>query len=190
MPTLPYCLREIVAKDFHTETIDNKTLRLTEPKEKLSVDIKFEKTDSVFCFSIDKERDKNKSKGDSVFPFLNPEVKDLCIKNDFILVYQKGVNIQVFLIELKSTNTGGYLKQLLAGKIFFQFVFERIKLCKSDFSGIYKDDLHYKGILFRKPREIPDKQTSSRKHLDFTETDHLPVTHQTYDKVYYLSQFV
>lgn len=189
MPTLPYCLREIVAEDFHTKTVDNKTLRLTEPKEKLSVDIKIEKTDSVFCFSIDKDRDKNKSKGDSVFPFFNPEVKGLCSKNDFILVYQKGDQIQVFLIELKSTNTSGYLSQLHAGKILFQFIFERVKHCKPDFRDVNKDNLQYKGILFRK-REIPDKQTSSRKHLEFNETEHLSVTHQTYDKVYYLSQFV
>lgn len=144
MPSLPHCLREVIAKDFHTDVADKNTFRLCEPKENLSVDLIVNKTDSIFCFSIDKDRDRNKSKGDSVFPFFNPEVKDLCTKNDFILVYQKGSKVQVFLIELKSNNTTGYLRQLRAGKIAFQFIVERIKLCKPDFQNLNGENVRYK----------------------------------------------
>lgn len=196
MPFLPHCLGEVIAKDFHTLTLKNckKTFRLCEPKENLSVDLIVNKTDSVFCFSIDKDRDRTKLKGDPVFPFFNPEVKYLCTKNDFILVYQKGSKIQVFLIELKSKNTDGYLRQLRAGKIAFQFIIERIKLCKPDFQDLNTENVIYKGILFSK-REIPAKTTSVRpkqRKLDFKKVENFPfpIFHQTYDEVCYLSKFI
>ena len=100
MGALPYHLKEIIAEDFHTDfDSSKKAYLLCETKENLSVTIKINKTDNVFCFSLDKDRDR-KFTGDSVFPFFNPKVKDLCVKNDFILVCQRGDQVQVLLIEL------------------------------------------------------------------------------------------
>lgn len=170
MPSFPYFLKEIIAEEFQLDLVNPNTLRLLEPKTNLSVDIKIKKSDSIFCFSIDKDRVRNSCKGDGVFPFFNPCIGGLCIKNDFILVCQEGKKIYVFLIELKSKNEGHYLKQIHAGKIFFDFVLERSKLCdlNSDFKDISTIEISYKGILFL--REIPGKGTSKQKKLTLIQT--------------------
>lgn len=187
MRSLPNLLNQVISEDFHFPLVEKNTLRLVEVKEKLSVDIKITRSDSIFCFSIDKDKS---SKNDTVFPFFNPSVKGLCIKNDFILVHQKENKIYVFLIELKSKNTGEYLKQLRAGKLFFQFVVDRIKLCHSDFQDFDKSSLYYKGILFRIERKSPNKGISRHKKFEFEPTPDLDVCIQNYDNVYYLSQFL
>lgn len=189
MRSFPNLLNEIISDDFHFPLVsgNKNTLRLIEEKESLFVEIKIKDSDNISCFSFDKNKE---SKNDTVFPFFNPKVKGLCTKNDFILVYQKGNQVYVFLIELKSKNINGYLKQLRAGKLFFQFVMDRIKLCYPDFNDLDEENLHYKGILFRISRETAVKETSRHKKLEFNQNQDLAVCIQSYDNVYYLSQFV
>jgi len=187
MRSIPNLLNQVISEDFHFLLVEKNTLRLFEEKEKLSVDIKVKDSDNVSCFSFDKDK---QSKADAVFPFFNPTVNGLCTKNDFILVHQKGNQVYVFLIELKSKNKGDYLKQLRAGKLFFQFVIDRIKLCHSDFQDLDKGNLHYKGILFRIDRTTPNKGTTKQRKLEFNQTSDLDVYIQNYENIYYLSQFV
>lgn len=182
-------LKEVIAEEFHCEPINTKTLRLCEIKSNLSVDIRLLKSDKVFCFSIDKDRNRKISKRDQVFPFFNPNKKGLCKKNDFILVCQKGKQIYVFLIELKSKNDGDYLVQMQAGKIFFDFVIERLKLCSLDdeLIKLLHQDIIFKGILFL--REIPEKNPFEHKKVKFT-NDSLPITRQSYNNQYLINQFL
>lgn len=187
MRSLPNLLNQVISEDFHFPLVEKNTLRLIEEKQKSSVVIKIKDSDNISCFSFDKDK---KSKSDALFPFFNPTIKGLCTKNDFILVHQKGNEVYVFLIELKSKNSGDYLKQLRAGKLFFQFVVDKIKLCNSDFQGLDKNNLHYKGILFRMDKTTPNKGISKHKKLEFNPTSDLDVCIQNYDNVYYLSQFV
>lgn len=189
MRSFPNLLNEIISEEFHFPLVsgNKNTLRLIEEKESLSVEIKINNSDNISCFSFDKDKE---SKSDTIFPFFNPAIKGLCTKNDFILVYQKGNQVYVFLIELKSKNSNGYLKQLRAGKLFFQFIIDRIKLCHPDFNDFDYDNLHYKGILFRIDRETAVKETSKHKKLEFNQTEDLDVCIQSYDNVYYLSQFL
>ncbi|MCX7093594.1 MAG: hypothetical protein NTY50_09125 [Methylobacter sp.] len=189
MPSLPHALKNIINEDYHFSLINRNILRLAEDKNNTFVQFKLKDRDfdNIFCFSIDKERDK-KSTGDKVFPFFNPAVKGLCVKNDFILVHQIGKEIVVFLIELKSKTDDGYYEQLITGKLFFQFVLEKIKLCNPDFQNI-TSSLEYKAILFRKPRQIPNKNTSEHK-IKFEVLKDLLITHQTIDDTYHLSQFI
>ncbi|MBK8816383.1 MAG: hypothetical protein IPN42_13175 [Methylococcaceae bacterium] len=156
MKSFPHLLNCVIPDEFHFHLVkgDKNTLRLIEEKEKLSVDIKIKSSDNISCFSFDKNK---QTKSDAIFPFFNPSVKGLCTKNDYILVHQKGNKIYVFLIELKSKNKGEYLKQLMAGKHFFQFIIDRIKLCNSDFQDIDKDNLLYKGVLFRIDKRHPKR---------------------------------
>lgn len=194
LPSLTKLLQEIIATGFHTEKPDGTKNKfyLTETKvdNPKRVEFCFENKDDVFCFSLDKDRDRNLSKGDPVFPFLNPSVEGLCTKNDFIFVHQKKDQIHVLLIELKSKNPGAYLHQLKAGKAVFQFIVERIRLCKDNFKEIDERNIYYKGVLFF-DRQIPEKPTSKKRQLDFDDTDNLPfpITKQSYG-VYYLSQFL
>lgn len=193
MRSFPNLLNKVISEEFHFPLVegDKNTLRLIEEKENLSVEIKINNSDNISCFSFDKDKE---SKSDSVFPFLNSNVTGLCTKNDFILVHQKGNQIFIFLIELKSTNNGKYLKQLRAGKLFFQFIVDRMKLASVDWQDfdlqeLEKLNLHYKGILF-KVRKTVNRETSRHKKLEFNKTPDLDVCILNYDNVYYLSQFV
>jgi|LakMenE01Jun11ns_1017448.scaffolds.fasta_scaffold9923566_2 hypothetical protein len=192
MSSLSISLRNVIYKDFVVECSGcGKSYYLNEPKENASVVIKINKNDDVFCFSLDKDRDKG-FPGDRVFPFLNPDTKGLCAKNDFILVYRKNDLINVLLVELKGCNSGNYLNQLKSGKTVFDFIVQRINLCGGlDLGKLTEDNISYRGVVFRK-RETADKSTSTRqKPLDFN-TDNLPfpVTHQFYsDEPYYVSKF-
>ncbi|MCK9395919.1 MAG: hypothetical protein M0Q44_10045 [Methylobacter sp.] len=187
MRPIPNLLNEMISVGFHFSRVEKNILRLVEEKENLSVEFKIKDSESIACFSFDKDK---QSGSDTVFPFFNSAVKGLCTKNDYILVHQKGSQVYVFLIELKSKNNGEYLKQLRAGKLFFQFVIDRIRLCNSDFEGLDKDDFHYKGILFKIDRGIPEKGISRHKKLEFNKTQDLDVSIQNYHNVYYLSQFI
>ena len=162
MKSFPHLLNSVIPNEFHFQLVkgDKNTLRLVEEKEKLSVDIKIKSSENISCFSFDKNKI---TKSDAIFPFFNPSVKGLCTKNDYILVHQKGNQIYVFLIELKSKNKNEYLKQLLAGRLFFQFIIDRIKLCNSDFQDLDKDNFLYRGVLFRIDKKTPEKGTSTHK---------------------------
>ena len=132
MKSLPYFLKDAISEEFHFPHVkgDKNTLRLIEDQVPLaSVDIKIKNSDNIYCFSFDKKRQPKS--GDAIFPFFNASEEGLCTKNDYILVYQKGSQVYVFLIELKSKNITGYLNQLRAGKLFVQFIIDRIKLCNS-----------------------------------------------------------
>ncbi|MEY3881325.1 MAG: hypothetical protein RIQ94_2121 [Pseudomonadota bacterium] len=191
MKSLPHFLMDAISKEFHFPHVkgDKNTLRLIEDQVPLaSVDIKIKNSDNISCFSFDKKRQPKS--GDAIFPFFNASEGGLCTKNDYILVCQKGNQVYVFLIELKSKNTGDYLKQLKAGKLFFQFIIDRIKLFNSDFQDLDKDNLHYKGILFRIDRTTPNKGTTKQRKLEFNKTPDLDVCILNYENFYHLSQFV
>ena len=107
---------------------------------------------------------------------------------------QKQNKVCIFLVELKSTNPTGYLKQLHAAKLFMQFILDKACLCHPDFKTLYNEfELEYKGILFCQPpitdKPNEEKSKSKTKKLLFNDRNGLLTTQQNYDKVYYLSQF-
>lgn len=190
---IPKLLSEIIDKDLH-EPVDKKTFRLTElkTKEKLSVDIRFDDY-HVFCFSIDKDRNSDESSKDLIFPFFNASAVGVLSKNDFIIIAQKQKKVCVFLIELKSTNPDGYLKQLHSARAFMRFVLEKAHICHPNFKSLNELELEYKGILFSKTpisnKFAEERSKSKNKKLLFENKKGLLVTQQSYDNVYYLSQF-
>lgn len=190
---IPKLLSKIIDKDLH-EAVNKKGLRLSELKtvEQLSVDIRCD-NHHVFCFSIDKDRDAKKSPKDLIFPFFNPREKGILSKADYIVVAQKQKKVRIFLVELKSTDPDGYLKQIHSAKLFMQFVLDKARLCHPDFKNIEELEFEYKGILFHE-KPILDKEDdkkSKNKKLAFEDIGNkgLLITRQTYDNVYYLSQF-
>lgn len=190
---IPKLLSEIIDKDLH-EPVDKKNLRLIElkTKEKLSVDIRFDDY-HVFCFSIDKDRNSDESSKDLIFPFFNASAVGVLSKNDFIIIAQKQKKVCVFLIELKSTNPAGYLKQLHSARAFMRFVLDKARICHPKFKSIDELELEYKGILFSKTpisnKFAEERSKSKNKKLLFEDKKGLLVTQQSYDNVYYMSQF-
>lgn len=194
MRQLPHALKEYINECYHVLPIDKNNLKLTEEKNSTHVYIKLKDRDcdNIFCFSIDKEKTKNSkcATGNNIFPFFNASVEGLCVKNDFTLVHQIGNKISVLFIELKSNNQKGHLEQLKTGKLFFQFVIEKIKLCTSDFQDI-DSCLEYKFILFRFPRKTASKFNSTQtRNQKKSEQGELPIDYLVINKTYPLSQFI
>lgn len=194
MRQLPNALKEYINECYHVLPVDKNNLKLTEGKNSTHVHIKLADRDfdNIFCFSIDKEKTKNSkcAVGNNIFPFFNASVAGLCIKNDFTLVHQLGNKISILFIELKSNETDGYLKQLQSGKLFFQFVIEKIKLCNSDFQDI---DSHFecKYVLFCLPRKTAKKFNSTQtRKLQKIELDGLPIDYHDINKTYHLSHLL
>ena len=180
-------LPKVIATELHIKP-DDGILQITEQKEQATcrwVEIILKQSVSSFCFTIDKER--KIGNGDPIFPFFNPTIPNICSKNDAILICQKQQEIYVFLIELKSKNSGKYLTQLKAAQLFVQFIFERLtlyKMCKDNLT-----DVKFRGILFsnmQTSKEKPSKHTP----IIFKDKNGLLISKQKCHNTYNLTTFL
>lgn len=208
MRSFPNLLDSVISKKYHyfKKTDDKSTVYFEEIKNEIKERATFKLLSNQISETCFFEFDKDDAE---VYPFFEAKA-GLRVKNDFILVHQRGNTVYIFLIELKSTNPTGYLTQLRAGKQFFQFIIDRIKLASSSESKSWTDfDLKefgkltfvYKGILFRTEdtenitpsRKTTPKEESKHKKLKkipYKIEDGFDVYHQSYNHEYYLSQFI
>ncbi len=113
----------------------------------------------VFALSLD-------IKGLTPFNCFNNSAKEYTKKNDGILFCGKGDKLVILLIELKSNNSGEYLKQLKAGRNFVQYLISQINTFSE--LNILSKNIIYRGIIF-KTRNIPSKGTTKKNKLTFTD---------------------
>ena len=179
-----------IKQDFHL-VADDLTLLIEEkqPDAKCKfVEIKLEQSIDYFGFSLHK--DKGKGNNDPVYPFFNPQYEGICSKDDGILFLQKSNKVYVLLIEMKSTNTKGYLQQLKAAKIFVDFVLQRIKI----FNNQINTEVEFRGLLFscrRTPNEgTHKKQEITKQKLTFEDRNGLLVSENPGNNTYYIQQFL
>ena len=179
-----------IKQDFHL-VADDVTLLIEEkqPDAKCKfVEIKLKKSMYYFGFSLHK--DKGKGNNDPVYPFFNPQYEGICSKDDGILFLQKSNKVYVLLIEMKSTNTKGYLKQLKAAKSFVEFVLQRIKI----FNNQINTEVEFRGLLFscrRTPNEgTHKKQEITKQKLTFEDRNGLLVSENPGNNTYYIQQFL
>lgn len=159
-------LRQVIANHLHFKLKDN-VLTIKETAEDATcrwVDIKLKNSLPTFAFSIDIQREKNHL--DPIYPFFNPEITDLTLKNDAIIFVQKSGQLIAFLIELKSHNKGKYLKQLLAVKLLVQFMLKRIELSESALDNQLFKNVAWRGILFC-CRRIPNEGTTKHTRIEY-----------------------
>ncbi|MEA3228547.1 MAG: hypothetical protein U9P38_05670, partial [Campylobacterota bacterium] len=83
---------------------------------------------------------------EKVFNCFNSSVENITSKNDGILMFIKSNKLVVLLIELKSNNSKGYLKQLKAGRNFINYLLMQIDLFYS--INVQKENVLFRGILF------------------------------------------
>jgi hypothetical protein len=208
MRSFPNLLDSVISKKFHyfKKSDDKSIVYFEEIKNEIKERAIFKLLSNQISETCFFEFDKDDAE---VYPFFEAKA-GLRTKNDFIIVHQKGNTVYIFLIELKSTNPTGYLTQLRAGKQFFQFIIERIKLASASEPTSWTDfnlpefeklTFVYKGILFKtKNTNATENTTSSRrttlkettKHskLPFKRVDSFDIYHQSYDNTYYLLQFI
>ena len=116
-----------IKQEFHL-VADDVTLLIEEkqPDAKCKfVEIKLKKSMYYFGFSLHKDREKGNN--DPVYPFFNAQYEGICSKDDGILFLQKSNKVYVLLIEMKSTNTKGYLQQLKAAKSLLILFYNGLK---------------------------------------------------------------
>ncbi|MFM6025087.1 MAG: hypothetical protein ACKPER_19510 [Dolichospermum sp.] len=100
---------------------------------------------------------------------------------------QKSNKVYVLLIEMKSTNPKGYLKQLKAAKSFVDFVLQRIKI----FNDQINTEVEFRGLLFLVGRRTPNEGTTETKQkLKFEERNGLLISENPGNNTYHVQQFL
>jgi hypothetical protein len=174
-----------IKQEFHL-VADDLTLLIEEkqPDAKCKfVEIKLKKSMYYFGFSLDKDRVQGNN--DPIYPFFNSQCEGICSKNDGILFLQKSNKVYVLLIEMKSTNTKGYLQQLKAAKSFVDFVLQRIKI----FNNQINTEVEFRGLLFS-CRRTPNEGTHKKEKLTFEDRNGLLVSENPGNNTYYIQQFI
>lgn len=174
-----------IKQEFHL-VADDVTLLIEEkqPDAKCKfVEIKLKKSMYYFGFSLHKDREKGNN--DPVYPFFNAQYEGICSKDDGILFLQKSNKVYVLLIEMKSTNTKGYLQQLKAAKSFVDFVLQRIKI----FNNQINTEVEFRGLLFS-CRRTPNEGTHKKEKLTFEDRNGLLVSENPGNNTYYIQQFL
>jgi hypothetical protein len=194
--TIPEAFKKAIAQPFHLQADIKNNLRIKENDISCDsckwVEILLNDLSKTFCFSIDL---KDKKDGfDPVFPFFNTDEKTsiagLRSKNDAIVIYQSEHKIFVFLIELKSKNSGNYLQQLALSKVFVTFIVDRLSMINSSYE-FKKQDIEFRGILFRYQKKVQKEISRKKGQVQYESKNGLLVSelpcHQQYRIQYFLS---
>jgi hypothetical protein len=131
-------LKETIAPQFHYAEDKGSTITLYESQPQAECQwVKLKKKHTqTFTLKLDKEID--------IHPLLAP-IKKLKIKCDYIIFCQQNHDFYTLLIEMKSNNSTGWLKQTQAGETIFHYLIKMIENY-SEFSILAQ--LKFRHILF------------------------------------------
>ncbi len=122
---------------------------------------------SNISFTLDKRIVDSNGQEINVFGFLKRGTADINKKNDLIVICPKDneriLELTVFLIELKSKNTKGALKQILSGMIFVEYLIDIYKL---NFDCDFEIKINYYGIISSSGVQSV-KQASTNKNTQY-----------------------
>lgn len=137
---------------------------IREDKSSQQLTLDFGRLD-YFIVLIDKDRERPISgvAADRLLPFLNPTVSDITKKNDAIVLVCDGSKLYAFMIEMKTSDKGDYLRQIQAGKCFLEFVVALLKLHEKLDTKLV---VNYYGLLCRS-RTAPNKGTTKHSEIKF-----------------------
>ena len=104
--TLFQKISEIIKTDFKNTFAGGNVIL----QDSTSKPVKINKTGSFLCIQPDKKiRDWKNN-----FPFFETSIEELCSVSDHIIVYPKTDVLYIFIVELKTTNPTGAIKQVRA----------------------------------------------------------------------------
>ncbi len=121
--------------------------------EEQAAKVRIKKRGQLLHFAVDKSQEQDSK---DLFPYFSSTVKGLRKINDHILFYQVEDKLLVFIIELKSTATGGILSQVESGYVFAKFLVETFKRINK----LWDLKVEFVGVLFSRKYQKP---TSSSK---------------------------
>jgi len=127
-------------------------------------EVKITTNNKVFALSLDNNY--------KVFNCFNSSEKNITTKNDGVIFFIKSNKLIVLLVELKSKNTTGYLKQLKAGKNFIEYLLKQVNLLYH--INIDSCNVIFRAILFdTNNRKVIPKGTTHRIKLKFINRNNL-----------------
>lgn len=145
-------ISDIIKSDFkNTFTGGNVILQ-----DSTSKPVKINKTGSFLCLQLDK-------KNTSIFPFFETSIEDLCKVSDRVIIYPKTNSLFVFIVELKSSNPTGAIKQVRASFELSKYICNTAKRMLNNPTV----DIKYRGLIFsHKPLF---KGTTKPKNLGYVQ---------------------
>lgn len=119
--------------------------------------VKINKTGSFLCMQPDKKIKDWKNN----FPFFETSIPELCNVSDHLIIYPKINSLFVFIIELKSTNTTGAIKQVRASFELSKYICGTAKrmLNNPDI------DIKYRGIIFSNKTFLGTTKPKNLKYI-------------------------
>jgi len=144
-------LREAIAPPFHYAEDKGNIITLYESQTQAECKwVKLKKPHTqTFTLKLDKEID--------IHPLLAP-IKELKIKCDYIIFCQQENAFYTLLIEMKSNNSTGWLKQTQAGEIISHYL---IKMIENYSKHSFLAHLKFRHILFSS-QVVKKKNTASK----------------------------
>jgi len=104
--TLFQKISDIIKSDFKNTFAGGNVIL----QDSTSKPVKLNKTGNFLCIQPDKEVTAWKNN----FPFYETSIKYLCSVSDHLIFYPKNDTLFVFIVELKTTNPNGAIKQIRA----------------------------------------------------------------------------
>lgn len=123
--------------------------------------------------------------GKRVFSCFDTTISDITKVNDGVIFFKKEDKFVVLLIELKSKNSGDYLKQLKSGRNFISYLINQINLNYP----IEIQNIEYRGVLFDLGKQSASKNTTKRTPLKFENRNGLLCLNVKCNNEYRLQQF-
>lgn len=109
--------------------------------------------------------------GNNPFPFFGNPPKHIAKMCDGIIALSHKDKDYIFVIELKSSHTDDYEKQLKNGQYFCEWLLTSLRAY-----GHYKEEVHFIGLLCHEPRKTPPKGTTSHQpRYNFTDYEGLQI---------------
>ncbi len=134
--TLFQKISEIIKTDFKN-TFPGGNVIL---QDSTSKPVKINKTGSFLCIQPDKKiRDWKNN-----FPFFETSIAELCSVSDHIIVYPKTDTLYIFIVELKTTNPTGAIKQVRANYELGKYICGTARRMLNN----PLVDIQYRGLIF------------------------------------------
>lgn len=150
--TLFQKISDIIKSDFKNTFMGGNVVL----QDSTSKPVKINKTGSFLCLQPDKKIKDWKNN----FPFFETSIAELCSVSDHLIIYPKTNSLFVFIIELKTSNPTGAIKQVRAS-------FELSKyICCTAMRMLNNPtiDIKYRGLIFSNKSY---KGTTKPKNLNY-----------------------
>ena len=144
-------ISEIIKTDFKNTFAGGKIVL----QDSTSKDVKLNKTCKFLCLQPDKKIREWKNN----FPLFETSISELCSVSDHIIIYPKENSLFIFIVELKSTNPTGAIKQVRASFELGKYICGTAKRMLN-YSVV---DIQYRGLIFSS--KTFKGTTKPQKHL-------------------------